>query len=149
MAGLLTGWTREEIYYVAQRGYRLYREGKLREAAILFEGLTVIDPDNAYCRKALAAICMRLNQYGTAAAHLDAILARNRFDAEALAGRCEALMGMRDFAAARRDLESLSELPAGGGDARRLRLQLPRDSAAPGAAAPQLPAGAPDNLYGW
>jgi tetratricopeptide (TPR) repeat protein len=149
MPALLTEWTREEIYYVAQRGYRLYREGRLREAAILFEGLTIIDPENAYCRKALAAICIRLNQYGAAAAHLDAVLARNHFDREALAGRCEALIGMHEFAAARRDLEVLAELPSGGDDARRLRLQLPRDfQTPPSAASPQLPAAAPDNLYG-
>jgi tetratricopeptide (TPR) repeat protein len=142
MPALLPEWTREEIYYIAQRGYRLYREGRLLESAIVFEGLTAIDPENAYCRKALAAICMRLNRHDRAVGHLDAVLARNRFDAEALAGRCEALMGMREFGG---DLDSLSELPAGRDDARRLRLQLPRDSAA----SPQLPAGAPDNLYGW
>jgi tetratricopeptide (TPR) repeat protein len=112
MPPLLTGWTREEIYYVAQRGHRLYREGRLLEAAMLYEGLIAIDPEDAYCRKALAAAYVRLNQYDRAIGHLDAVLAGNPLDAEALRGRTEALTAMRSTT-------------------------------------PQLPAGAPDNLYGW
>jgi Flp pilus assembly protein TadD len=144
MSALLPGWTREEIYYLAERAYRLYREGTLREAAILFEGLAAVDPENLYCRKALAAICMKLGQQDAAVGHLDVVLARHRFDVEALAGRCEALMALGDFASAERDLECLTKLPDGRDNARRLRLQLPR-----GAALPQLPDGALDNLYGW
>jgi hypothetical protein len=144
MSALLPGWTHEETYYLAERAYRLYREGRLREAAILFEGLAAVDLENLYCRKALAAICMRLDQHDAAVAHLDVVLGRNRFDVEALAGRCEALMTLCDFASAERDLECLAGLPAGRDDARRLRLRLPRS-----VSSPQLPDSAPDNLYGW
>jgi tetratricopeptide (TPR) repeat protein len=138
-------WTHEEIYYISQRGHRLYREGRLREAAALFEGLIAIDPDNAYCRKALAAICMRLDRYDAAVIHLDAVLALSPRDTDALAGRCEALIATRDVVAARRDLEVLAALPAGAADVRRLRLQLEHQSGA----SPQLPAGAADNSNGW
>jgi tetratricopeptide (TPR) repeat protein len=125
---LIPEWSREEIYYIAERGYRLYSQGRLREAAILFEGLIVIDPENAYCRKALAAIGIGLGQHWLAVRQLSTIIARDRFDIDALAGRCEALMATGDFAGARRDLESVAALPAGVENARRLRLQFLQQS---------------------
>jgi predicted Zn-dependent protease len=129
---------------VAERGYLLYREGRLREAGILFQGLIVIDPENAYCRRALAAISIRLGWRRPAIRHLSVLIARDRLDAEAIAARCEALIAEGDLAAARRDLDSLAALPAGVENARRLRLQLLQQSElAPGAAAPQLQARAP------
>jgi predicted Zn-dependent protease len=134
-------WTREEIYHVADRAYRLYREGRLRDARILFEGLIAIDPENTYCPKALAAICMGLQQYAGALRHLDTVLARDPFDPQALAGRCEALIAMRDLATARLALESLSALPAHVRDERRLRMLLEQAEKASGVR--QLPAGAP------
>ena len=36
-------WTREEIYYIAERAHRLYRQGRFHDAGILFEGLTAVD----------------------------------------------------------------------------------------------------------
>jgi hypothetical protein len=62
MRVLLAGWSQEEIYYIAERAYRLYLQGRLREAAILFAGLIAIDPENAYCRRALASIRSDLRQ---------------------------------------------------------------------------------------
>jgi tetratricopeptide (TPR) repeat protein len=142
-------WSREELYYIAERAYRLYCEGRLHEAGILFEGLATIDPEDAYCRKALAAISIRLGRQDLAVRHLSLIIARDRFDADALAGRCEALIAMNDLDAARRDLDFLFNLPEGIQNARRLRLQLLHQSdLARGAGVPQLPAGPPDNLYG-
>jgi Flp pilus assembly protein TadD len=121
---LRSGWSREEIHYVAERGYRLYREGRLRDAAILFEGLSVVDPENAYCRKALAAVSIALGQLWPAVRHLSVIIARDRLDVDALATRCQALMTAGDLASARRDLEALAALPASAEHARRLKLQL-------------------------
>jgi hypothetical protein len=134
-------WSREEIYYVAERGYRLYLEGELHRAAILFEGLVAIDSENAYCRKALGAIASALGQARQAAGHFDVLIARDRFDIEALAGRCEALMVIGDLSAARRDLASLAMLPGGVEHARRLTLQVQQQPDSPAASlqAPQLP----------
>lgn len=56
MSEALKIWSREERYYIAERAYRLYLEGFLREAALLFAGLVSIDPNDAYCRQALATI---------------------------------------------------------------------------------------------
>jgi len=119
---LLPGWSREEVYYIAERGYHLYQQGRLLEAGILFEGLTVIDPEDAYSRKALAAIHIRLGRPDIAIRHLGTIIAGDRFDADALARRCEALMAAGDLVAAQRDLDTLSKSTAGAESARRLRL---------------------------
>jgi|AmaraimetFIIA100_FD_contig_51_8974697_length_591_multi_3_in_0_out_0_1 tetratricopeptide (TPR) repeat protein len=134
-------WTREEIYYIAERAHRLYRQGRFHDAGILFDGLAAVDPQNLYCRKALAAVYMVLKEHSAAVRHLNAILARDRHDAEALAGRCEALIAMKDLAAARRDFQSLSALPGGLENARRLRLLLDQAELAPDARSQQLPDG--------
>jgi predicted Zn-dependent protease len=134
-------WSREEIYYIAERAHHLYRQGRFNDAGVLFEGLTAIDPDNLYCRKALAAVYMALNEYRIALHHLTAVLSRDRFDAEAVAGRCEALIAIKDLASAHRDLQLLSTLPAGFENSRRLRLLLDRAELASGARSQQLPHG--------
>ncbi|HKA01660.1 MAG TPA: hypothetical protein VKE70_34340 [Candidatus Solibacter sp.] len=138
-----SAWTREEIYYIAERAHRLYRQGRFHDAGILFDGLTAVDPENLYCRKALAAVYMALKEHGAAVRHLNAILTRDSNDAEALAGRCEALIAMKDLAAARRDFQLLSALPGGFENASRLRLLLDQAELAPGAPSQQLPGGRP------
>jgi tetratricopeptide (TPR) repeat protein len=135
---VMPAWSREEVYCIAERGYRLYREGRLREAAILFEGLIVIDPENAYSRKALAAISIRSGRQELAIGHLSAILQRDRHDVDALARRCEVWIAMGDLAAARQDLDLLTALPGGVEHARRLELRFHNFR--------PLPA---DKSYGW
>jgi tetratricopeptide (TPR) repeat protein len=137
------GWSREEIYYISERAHHLYRQGRFDDAGILFEGLTAIDPENVYCRKALAAVYMALKEYGIALRHLSAVLSRDRFDTEALAGRCEALIAMKELAPARRDLHSLSALPAGLEHTCRLRLLFEQAELASRARSQQLPDGGP------
>jgi tetratricopeptide (TPR) repeat protein len=136
-------WTREEVYYIAERAHRLYRQGRFHDAGILLDGLIVVDPENLYCRKALAAVCMLLKDHGAAVRHLNAILARDRNDADALAGRCEALIAMKKLAEARRDFQSLSALPYGLENVRRLRLLFDPAELEPPAGSQQLPQGRP------
>jgi tetratricopeptide (TPR) repeat protein len=51
-----TDWREEEVFLVAERAHLLYLQGRLQEAATLFEGLRAIDPQNRYCANALAVI---------------------------------------------------------------------------------------------
>jgi len=120
----LPGWSSEEVHYIAERGYQLYREGRLREAAVLFQGLVVVDPENVYCRKALAAISIGLGQHWLAIRHLNEILVRAPRDVDALARRCEALIATGDLLAAQRDFAFLAAHPAGIEHAQRLGMQL-------------------------
>jgi tetratricopeptide (TPR) repeat protein len=136
----LPGWSREEVHYIAERGYQLYRQGLFRDAGILFEGLLAIDPEDAYSRRALAAIDISLGRHELAVRHLSAIIARDRCDVSALMARCEALIAAGDVIAARRDLDSLAALPGGMAHARQLRLQFVQtsESAPSDPKAPQL-----------
>lgn len=102
-----TGWTDEEIYLLAERGYALYRQGHYQEAAVIFEGLTVLDPLNAYCRNALATVCLALGEAARAVEELSFLLNLNPADHEARARRCEAYCALANWQDARRDLEVL------------------------------------------
>jgi Flp pilus assembly protein TadD len=120
----ILGWSEEEVYCVAERAYGLYRQGRLREAAILFEGIAAVDPHNTYVHKALAAVYLTGGDYWRAIRHLNVAVDRNPFDADALARRCEALIDAGDIAGARRDFDALASLPTQVQFARRLRMRL-------------------------
>src|SRR5215831_6479345 len=100
-------WTEDEIYLVAARAYALYLQGCYREAAILFEGLVEVAPTDWYCRTALAAMALALEDPALAVEQLTAVLERNPRDREARARRSEAWCQMGRIEDARRDLEAL------------------------------------------
>lgn len=118
------GWSPEEIYYVAERAYGLFREGRVERAAVLLSGLIAVDPANTYCRRALAAMYALKGECGIAVQHLNVILAHHEDDVAALACRCDALLRMHDFERAQKDLERIATLPGGLGPARRLAARL-------------------------
>ena len=101
------GWTNEEIYVLADRGYALYKQGRYQEAAVIFDGLTALDPLNSYCRTALAAVCMALGDVQRALKELSFLLNRNPANHEARARRCEAYCDLGNWSEAREDLEIL------------------------------------------
>src|SRR5215831_8388258 len=101
------GWTPEEIYLLADRGYAFYRQGRYQEAAIIFDGLTALDPLNSYCRTALAAVCLALGDAPRAVNELSFLLNHNPADHDARARRCEAYCELRSWAEARQDLAIL------------------------------------------
>jgi tetratricopeptide (TPR) repeat protein len=101
------GWTEEEVYLLADRGYAFYRQGCYREAAVVFEGLTALDPLNAYCRTALAAVCLETGDAARAVSELSFLLNLNPADQDARARRCEAYCQMRNWSEAGRDLAIL------------------------------------------
>jgi len=100
-------WTNEEIYLLADRGYALYRQGRYQEAAVIFEGLTVLDPSNSYCRTALACICLTLGDPYRAVTELTVVLSRNPSNHDARARRCEAYCELRNWKEAKQDLAVL------------------------------------------
>ena len=101
------GWTEEEIYLLADRGYAMYRQGRYLEAAVLFEALTALDPLNAYCRTALAAVCLQAGDAQRAVGELSFLLNLNPANHDARARRCEAYCQLRNWNEARHDLAIL------------------------------------------
>jgi tetratricopeptide (TPR) repeat protein len=101
------GWTNEEIYLLADRGYAFYRQGRYQEAGIIFSALVVLDPLNVYCRTALAALCLALGDAERAVRELSFILQQNPANHDARARRCEAYCELRNWRESREDLEIL------------------------------------------
>jgi tetratricopeptide (TPR) repeat protein len=101
------GWTPEEIYLLADRGYAFYRQGCYEEAAVIFDGLVTLDPLNAYCRTALAAVCLALGDAPRATKELTVLLDRNPADHDVRARRCEAYCELKRWNEARQDLAIL------------------------------------------
>ena len=108
----LDGWTPEDVYLITECGYEFYLEGKLEEAATIFEGLLAIDPSNLYCRDALTAISLSLGRPEDAVGHASELLERVPTHFDALARRCEAYLQLNRMDAARRDLDALDRVKA-------------------------------------
>lgn len=107
---LRPGWTGEDIYRIAERGYSLHQQGRYREAAIIFDGLAAADPQNDYCRNALAAASMALGETDRAIEQLNLILARDSGNLAARTLRFEAHLETGDSEAARADFDILRRL---------------------------------------
>ena len=54
--GDLEGIDKEAQYQMAEKGYQLIEEGKLKDGKIVFEGLLALDPFDAYFLTALGSI---------------------------------------------------------------------------------------------
>ena len=101
------GWTEDEIYLLAGRGYAFYRQGRYEEAAVIFDGLVALDAKNPYCRTALAAVCLCLGDAERAVTELTSLLEQNPADLEARARRCEAYCELGRWSDARHDFSIL------------------------------------------
>jgi tetratricopeptide (TPR) repeat protein len=103
-------WTQEDIYRIAERGYSLHQQGRYGEAVTIFEGLVAVDPQNNYCREALAAAWLAVGEPRRALQQLDSILTRDSGHLSARARRFEAYLQLGDFTASRKDFEVLNRL---------------------------------------
>lgn len=116
-------WTNDEVYLVAERAHSLYMQGRLREAATLFEGLVALDPENAYCRNALATVYLALDEARNALEQLHVAMRLDSGNMQARQRLCEALLQLGDTSAAAAELEFLQRmLPLS--ETRRLQLRL-------------------------
>jgi predicted Zn-dependent protease len=120
---LLTNWTEEDIYLVAEYAYGLHLEGYHREANTIFEGLLKIDPDNTYCRDALTALSLALGRFEEAVQHASDLLNILPSHTDSLARRCEAFIQLGRLEDAHRDLAALRRSHAVA-HSRRMQLRL-------------------------
>lgn len=100
-------WSEEEVYLLADRGYAFYLQGQYQQAGVIFEALTAIDPCNAYCRNALATVCMAVGDVQRAVFELSTLLDQNPANLEARARRCEAYCEQKLWRQATDDLAIL------------------------------------------
>jgi tetratricopeptide (TPR) repeat protein len=118
-----TGWSAEDIYRIAERGHSLHLQGRYLEAAIIFEGLVSADPENRYCREALAAAWLALGEPHKALEQLDMLIREAPGDLAARVRRSEAYLQVGNRGAARSELEFLRRLLPGS-ETRRLESAL-------------------------
>ena len=104
------GWTEEDVYRIAERGYSLHLQGRYREAAVIFEGLVAADPENSYCRQALAAARLALGEPQRAIDQLSPLIHRNPDELAARTRRFEAYLQAENLAGALADFELLRRL---------------------------------------
>jgi len=103
-------WTDEDIYRIAERGHSLHLQGRYREAAVIFQGLVAAVPENHYCREALAAAWLALEEPERAIEQFNILLARQPGDLVVHARRLEAYLTAGNFPAAIQDFELLEHL---------------------------------------
>jgi len=104
------GWSETDIYLIAERGHSLHLQGRHREAVVIFEGLVAADPQNRYCREALATAWLTLDEPERAIDQLNILLTRDPADLSVRARRLEAYLLAGNFPAAVRDFEFLRNL---------------------------------------
>ena len=115
-------WTSHEMYLIASKGHALYLQGRYREAAMVFEGLTAIEPSNRYFRVALATIYVSQEDLGRALEQLNQLISRYPNDLEARVRRCEVCLRLERENEAQDDLNYLSLREVS--HVRRLRLLM-------------------------
>jgi predicted Zn-dependent protease len=106
--GAAGGWTAEEMRLVADVGYALAEQGRTDEALTVFEGLAALAPATAYFQACLGALRLRKGEPRRAVEYLDAALASDPGDLNALTNRGEALLQLGEREAARRDLQRVA-----------------------------------------
>src|SRR5262249_54281847 len=99
-----------DIYLVAERAYSLHLQGRYRDAAIIFQGLVAVDPENPYCRESLAAAWLAMEEPERAIEQLNVLLSRQPSDLAVRARRLEAYFMAGNFPAAIQDFEFLEHL---------------------------------------
>ena len=116
-------WPAEDVFRIAERGHSLHMQGRYREAVVIFEGLLAADPENQYCREALAAAWLALDEPLRALEQLDTLIRDVPGNLDARARRAEALLLTGDLSGARSDIGFLTRLLPES-ETRRLELAL-------------------------
>jgi len=101
---------KEQIAAIMMIGYRLYEQGRLKEAAKIFEGLAVLDQRNAYVNGILGSIYQKQGQHEPALERYNRALALFSYDTNALTNRGEILLKLGRFQEAAEDFKQAFQL---------------------------------------
>lgn len=127
------GLGREQLYEIANQGYRLFSSGKLDEAEIIYSGLVAADPFDSVFHCHLGAVHFRKNEMDKAFEEYSSAIRLNIANIDALAGRGEIYLqrgeikqGIEDL---RKALENDSEAKRDSTQRARALLLSLRDAA--------------------
>ena len=99
-----------QIAAILVSGHNFFTKGRLAEARQIFEGLSVVDPNQPYVQTMLGAIYQQMEQYDRAICHYTAALKLNPGDINALTNRAEIYLKVGQFSEAASDLKKSIEL---------------------------------------
>ena len=110
------GIPQQMLLDIAERGYLKFKSGRMKEAEILFKGLSALDHKTAYYHTALGAIYQKQENYLDALAEYTAAIELDPEDATAYVNRGEIyyLLGSDDLPL--QDFESAIQLDPQGKD---------------------------------
>jgi Flp pilus assembly protein TadD len=91
-------------------GHKLYQQGRLKDAANIFEGLVLIDNNNAYAHGILGSIYQKQGELDSAARHFSETLQRFPHHIHSLTNRGEIYLRLGQFQEAADDLIHAIEL---------------------------------------
>jgi tetratricopeptide (TPR) repeat protein len=112
--GQLYGITIEEAYSVAELGYTLMEQGRLKEAQTVFQGLVISNPYDAYFHTALGSIYQRQGVIDGAIEEYSISLGLDPSNVEAYVNRGELLIQTGYFEQAAKDFKAAMELDPDG-----------------------------------
>lgn len=101
---------KEQIAAVMVIGYRLYEQGRLKQAVRIFEGLAVLDQNNAYVHGIIGSIYQKQGQLEAAIERYSRALELFPYDTNALTNRGEILLKLGRFQEAAEDFKLTIQL---------------------------------------
>jgi tetratricopeptide (TPR) repeat protein len=122
--GQMVGLTGPEMLEMAMQGFRLYEQGKYKDAKVVFEGLCDLDPAEAYYRTALGAIFLAEEDLQTALGLFNHALALNDKDSAALVNRGEVHLRLGNIVEGAQDFAKAVELDPENKDPLTMRARL-------------------------
>lgn len=108
--GQLYGITIEEAYSVAELGYTLFEQGRIREAQTVFQGLIISNPYDGYFHNVLGAIYQKQGLTDGALEEYSISIALDPANVEGFVNRGELLMSKGNFEQAAADFKKAIEL---------------------------------------
>jgi tetratricopeptide (TPR) repeat protein len=104
--GQLYGITIEEAYSMAEIGYTMMEQGRLKDAQIIFQGLVLSNPYDGYFHAVLGAIYQKLGMIDGAVEEYSLSLALDPSNVEAYVNRGELMIQKGNFIQAAEDFKS-------------------------------------------
>jgi len=108
--GQLYGITIEEAYSIAEIGYTMLEQGRLKDAQTVYQGLVLANPYDAYFHAVLGTIYQKLGMIDGAIEEYTLALGLDPSNVEAYVNRGELMIQKGNFAQAAIDFKSAIDL---------------------------------------
>lgn len=112
--GQLYGITIEEAYSVAEMGYTLFENGRMKEAQAVFQGLIISNPYDGYFHSVLGSIYQKMGLTDGAIEEYSLSIGLDPANVEAYVNRGELLMAKGNFEQAANDFKKSIEMDPDG-----------------------------------